>query len=432
METEVFATSVPEMNALGNGICKIDGCVIFCKGAVDGDRIQARIVDSRKNYKIAEVTSCDVPSPFRCNPACPAFGTCGGCTLQHITYAHELDVKKASIETALRRAGLGIVKVEEIFSASPLRYRNKGVYHFAKDGKVSFLQEASHQYVPVSDCLLCPESFSKIAGDTETFFAGKSIQPSYLYLRTNSAASQLCVVLGIEKGVAKDALKAYASYIREKHPEIIGVLAGSGSHPEERGAKLDCLWGQDYISESFLGLTLKISASSFFQVNTAAAQLLCQKAVDLLNPAPGEYGIDLYCGTGIFGMAIAKLHPKVYVTGVEINPAAVADAKENATANGLSNVGFFCGDSGDFAKSTYGSIDFALIDPPRAGCSDKMLQALCKLQPRKILYISCEPGTLGRDLKKLSEKGYTLSHIVACDLFPRTKHVETAALLTRK
>ena len=130
-------------------------------------------------------------------------------------------------------------------------------------------------------------------------------------------------------------------------------------------------------------------------------------------------------------MAIAKLHSDVFVTGVEINKNAVADAKENAVANGLSNVGFFCGDSADFAKNTYGSIDFALIDPPRAGCSDKMVQALCKLKPKKIVYVSCDPGTLGRDLKKLLEKDYKLEKVAACDMFPRTKHVEAVALLTK-
>ncbi|MBS5724992.1 MAG: 23S rRNA (uracil(1939)-C(5))-methyltransferase RlmD [Clostridiales bacterium] len=432
METEIFSAYVPEMNSLGNGICKLDGCVVFCMGAVDGDRVQARIVDSRKNYKIAAVVSCDVPSPFRCDPACPAFGTCGGCTLQHITYAHELEVKKASVEAALRRAGLGTVNVEEILSADHMRYRNKAVYHFSEDSKISFLQESSNQYVPVSDCLLCPEVFSEIARDTESFFTGKSAVPSYLYIRADRTLSQLCVVLGVEGNSARDEAEEYATYIREKHPEIVGVLTGGGKHPEEKGTKLEILWGRDYIEESFLGLTLKITASSFFQVNTAAAELLCRRAVELLNPAEGEYGVDLYCGTGIFGMAIAKQHPDVYVTGVEINAGAVADAKANAAVNGLSNVGFFCGDSADFAKSTYGSIDFALIDPPRAGCSDKMLQALCKLRPGKILYVSCEPGTLGRDLKKLSEKGYGLDHIVACDLFPRTKHVECVALMSRK
>lgn len=432
METGLFSAYVPEMNTLGNGICKLDGCVVFCIGAVDGDRVQARIVDNRKNYKIAEVVSCDVPSPFRCAPACPVFGTCGGCTLQHITYAHELEVKKASVEAALRRAGLGTVNVEEILSADHMRYRNKAVYHFSRDGRVSFLQESSNQYVPVSDCLLCPVVFSEIAKDTESFFTGKRTVPSYLYIRADRTLSQLCVVLGVERKSESAEVEEYAAYIRKKYLEIVGVLVGSGKHPEEKGTKLELLWGRDYIEESFLGLTLKITASSFFQVNTAAAELLCRRAVELLNPAEGEYGVDLYCGTGIFGMAIANQHPDVYVTGVEINAGAVADAKANAAANGLSNVGFFCGDSADFAKSTYGSIDFALIDPPRAGCSDKMLQALCKLRPEKILYVSCEPGTLGRDLKKLSERGYGLNHIVACDLFPRTKHVETVVLLSRK
>ncbi len=433
METEVFSAQVPEMNTLGNGICKQDGCVIFCMGAVDGDQIQAQIVEQRKNYKIAKVVSCDAPSPYRCAPECSVFGSCGGCTLRHITYEHEVEIKKASIEAALRRSGLGEVAVEEIICGDAERYRNKAVYHFSRDRKIAYFQGASDQYVPISDCLLCPSLFSEIAKETETFFAGTEMVPAYLYIRGNQALSQLCIVLGLgaEKQAVCAEIEEYVAYIRAKYPSVVGILTGHCMHPEERGEALQLLWGRDYIEESFLGLTLKITASSFFQVNTAAAQLLCQKAVDFLHPAAGDYGVDLYCGTGIFGMTVAKLYPDVYITGVEINASAVADAKENAAANGLSNMGFFCGDSADFAKSTYGSIDFALIDPPRSGCSDKMIQALCKLKPQKIVYISCDPGTLGRDLKKLVEKGYILERVAACDLFPRTKHVETVVLLSR-
>lgn len=431
MKTEVFSAYVPEMNTLGNGICKQEGCVVFCVGAVDGDQIQAQIVEQRKNYKIAKIVSCDEPSPHRCVPECPAFGSCGGCTLRHITYEHEVEIKKASVEAALRRFGLGKVVVEEIICGDADRYRNKAVYHFSRDRKIAYFQGASDQYVPVSDCLLCPSLFTEIAKETEVFFAGRETELAYLYIRGNQALSQLCIVLGSEKQPIHADMEAYVAYIREKYPSIVGVLIGHGMHPEKKGEVLQLLWGKDYIEESFLGLTLKITASSFFQVNTAAAQMLCQKAVDFLHPASGDYGVDLYCGTGIFGMAVAKLYPDVYITGVEINASAVADAKENAAANGLSNVGFFCGDSADFAKSTYGSIDFALIDPPRSGCSDKMIQALCKLKPQKVVYISCDPGTLGRDLKKLVEKGYILERVAACDLFPRTKHVETVVLLSR-
>jgi len=431
LESEVFSADVSEMNTLGNGIFKQDGCVIFCTGAVDGDRIHARITSKQKNYKIAEMVSCDSASAHRCEPACSAFGSCGGCTLQHITYAHEIQIKRASVEAALRRAGLGKVPVEEILSADPMRYRNKAVYHFSKDGKISFLQESSDQYVPVADCQLCPALFSEIAKDTESFFEDKKTTPVYLYIRGNRDLTQLCVVIGKGDNDDRAELEAFADSIREKYPQAVGVLVGSGKHPEEKGSKLQILKGRDYIEESFLGLSLKITASSFFQVNTAAAELLCKKAVEFINPESNEYGVDLYCGTGIFGMAIAKLHPAVFVTGVEINKNAVADAKENAAANGLSNVGFFCGDSADFAKNTYGSIDFALIDPPRAGCSDKMVQALCKLRPKKIVYVSCDPGTLGRDLKKLLDKDYKLEKVAACDLFPRTKHVEAVALLTK-
>ncbi len=430
METEVFSADVSEMNTLGNGIFKQDGCVIFCTGAVDGDRIQARITSSRKNYKIAEMVSCDSASVHRCEPACSLFGTCGGCTLQHITYDHETQIKKASVEAALRRAGLGKFPVEEILTADPVRYRNKAVYHFSEEGSISFLQEASDRYVSVADCQLCPSLFTEIARDTESFFLDKKTKPVYLYIRGNRDLNQFCVVIGKGEQSIRAELEAFAERIREKYPQAVGVLAGNGRHPEEKGANLQVIKGRDYIEESFLGLSLKVTASSFFQVNTAAAELLCRKAVEFINPVPDEYGVDLYCGTGIFGMAIAKLHPDVFVTGVEINKNAVADAKENAAANGLTNVGFFCGDSADFAKNTYGSIDFALIDPPRAGCSDKMVQALCKLKPKKIVYVSCDPGTLGRDLKKLLEKDYKLEKVAACDLFPRTKHVEAVALLS--
>lgn len=431
MESEVFSADVSEMNTLGNGIFKQDGCVIFCIGAVDGDRIHARITSSRKNYKLAEMVSCDVASSHRCEPSCPVFDSCGGCTLQHITYAHEIQIKKASVEAALRRAGLGKISVEEILTADPVRYRNKAVYHFSGNGKISFLQESSDQYVSVTDCQLCPPLFSEIAKTAESFFKDKKTNPAYLYIRGNRDLTQLCVVIGKGENADRAELEVFADGIREKYPQAVGVLVGSGKHPEENGSDLQILKGRDFIEELFLGLSLKITASSFFQVNTAAAELLCKKAVEFINPGPNEYGVDLYCGTGIFGMAIAKLHSDVFVTGVEINKNAVADAKENAVANGLSNVGFFCGDSADFAKNTYGSIDFALIDPPRAGCSDKMVQALCKLKPKKIVYVSCDPGTLGRDLKKLLDKDYKLEKVAACDMFPRTKHVEAVALLTK-
>lgn len=282
METEVFSADVSEMNTLGNGIFKQDGCVIFCTGAVDGDQIHARITSSRKNYKIAEMVSCDSASVHRCEPACSLFGTCGGCTLQHITYAHETQIKKASVEAALRRAGLGKVSVEEILTADPVRYRNKAVYHFSEDGNISFLQESSDRYVPVTDCQLCPLLFAEIAKDTEAFFVDKKTNPVYLYIRGNRDLTQLCVVIG--KGEDSDSaeLEAFANSIREKYPQAVGVLAGSGKHPEEKGAKLQIIKGRDYIEESFLGLSLKITASSFFQVNTAAAELLCKKAVEFI------------------------------------------------------------------------------------------------------------------------------------------------------
>ena len=211
----------------------------------------------------------------------------------------------------------------------------------------------------------------------------------------------------------------------------MGVLTKSGEHPED-GTDPELILGKDHIEEDFLGLKLKVSPSSFFQVNHDVAEKLCAKVAEFALSGEGSFGADLYCGTGIIGMTVAALHPESFVTGVEINEAAVLDAKENAKRNGLSNIGFFRGDSADFAKSTYGSIDFITIDPPRAGCSEKMIKELLRIKPQRLVYVSCDPQTLSRDLKKLTETKYEITEVCAADLFPRTKHVETVVLLTRK
>lgn len=428
MKDEILKLKTEDMNTLGNGIAKADGCVVFCLGAADGEAVTVRICEEKKNYKTAELVTVDESSPHRQEPDCPVFGKCGGCTLRHITYAHETEVKTASVKAALRRAGFGDVSISGIVTGTAERYRNKAVFRFDGDA-FGFSAEHSNELIPVSDCLLCPSLFSDIAGFTAKYFADEPL--NYLYLRQNGDGSEIICVIGTDnENKNKEKFEKYAEELTEKFPGVCGVLIKSGMHPED-GGESRLIRGKKEISTSFLSMKLSVSPDSFFQVNHAMAQKLCEKAAKYACPDGGGYGADLYCGTGIIGLSVASLYPDANITGVEINEAAVRDAKKNAVANGLSNIGFFCGDSADFAKSIYGSLDFITIDPPRAGCSDKMIKELLRIAPERLVYVSCDPSTLARDLKKLCENKYRIKEVSVFDLFPRTKHVETVCLLSK-
>lgn len=422
---KIFTAEITEMNLMGNGIVKIDGCVVFVLGAVDGDTVTAEIIEEKKNYKTARIISVDRPSPHRTSPDCPVYSQCGGCSLRHIDYSHEAEIKRLGVESALRRGGLGEIPVSEILTAAPDRYRNKAVFRFNGEG-FGFSCEKSDDIVSTEDCLICPEVFSSIAEFAAEFFKGTL--PSYLYLRKSSLGEISCVV-GRKKDEPLD-LSSFADNVMKKFPSVVGVLTKTGAHPENR-EDAQLIAGRETINEDFLEMKLSVSPDSFFQVNHAAAEALCRKVCEFAAPTGNEYGIDMYCGTGIIGLSVAALCPGAFVTGVEINPAAIENAKANAQANSLTNIGFFCSDSAEFAKQIYGSADFITIDPPRAGCSELMIKQLLRLKPSRLVYVSCDPSSLARDLKKLTEKKYSVEKVCAVDLFPRTKHVETVCLLSR-
>lgn len=428
--SEIFKAEISEMNMLGNGITKKDGCVIFCLGAVDGDVVEAEVTQVKKNYKIAKVLNIEKPSPYRVGNTCPHYESCGACHLRHISYEHELEIKAQSVENALRRGGLGEIEVDEIICGDDSCYRNKVVFHFSEDGSLGYMNDGGKRFTPITNCDICPDSFIKIANFAKEKLSDIASDLTYLFIRTNHNESEFNVVIGIKDG-KKAELNDFASELAESFPAITGVLCGYGEHPEENN-NFKTIYGVPYVNTEFCGLDIKVSAASFFQVNYAAAEQLCLKAAQLASPEIGEFGADLYCGTGTMGLVCAAVYRASFITGVEINEKAVADAKENAANNELSNLGYYCGDSADFVKSSYGSIDFAIIDPPRSGCSDKMIKELTRLSPKRIIYVSCSPDTLARDVKKLTENGYSIGETVVCDLFPRTKHVETVALLSRK
>lgn len=430
---DIIELDITETNALGNGVGKIDGFVVFCLGAVGGDRVRCRVLTVKKNYATAEILEILTASPDRTEPDCASYPECGGCTLRHIDYECEKKAKRASVEAALRRAGIRGVNVSETVSCSPERYRNKAVFSFGDGLLPGFKRAADEQVVSCEDCLICPGIFTECARFTGEFIKSKypGKTPEYLYLRINSSYDEMTAVLGLGELTCVEA-GDWAEAFSEAFPVCVGIMASDGTHPEDKNTVYRILYGREYINESFLSLKLRVSAHSFFQVNSRAAQLLCKKAALLAAPGDGEFGVDLYCGTGVIGMAVASENPSCFVTGVEINANAVKDAKMNAEANRLSNIGFYCKDSAEFAKSTYGQVDFATIDPPRSGCSDRMIKELLRLSPKRLVYVSCDPQTLARDAAVLVSAGYTVESAEPYDLFARTKHVETLMLLTKK
>ena len=303
-----FTAKIDEMNLMGNGITKLDGCVVFCLGAVDGDTVTAEITQEKKNFKIANVLSVDEPSPHRCAPDCPQFDICGGCDLRHITYDHETDVKKAGVEAALRKVGKGEIKVTELLHAEPDGYRNKAVLRFS-DSVCGFSEAKSDKIVSCGDCKIIPSVFTKIGSFTLEYFGDDVSAVTYLFLRKNSLETEISAVLGTRDKYSYLDIEGYAEALTERFPAVVGVLTKSGEHPED-GTDPELILCKDHIEEDFLGLKLKVSPSSFFQVNHDVAEKLCAKVAEFALSGEGSFGADLYCGTGIIGMTVAALHPE--------------------------------------------------------------------------------------------------------------------------
>ena len=415
---------------LSSGVARIDGAVVFTDGAVEGDTVLVTITDVKKNFAKAKLSELISQSKYRRIPDCPVFEKCGGCSFRHIDYEYEKQVKKRAVEAAFRRASLSAVPVRDIISAGCDRYRNKAVLHYDSDGSLGYYEASSKSSVfPIDyDCKLHPEFYAKILAFVFDFFADKPQKPTYIYIRSSKDKS--VVTVGTENGRITDELKAFASAISHEDFSPDGIFAGSGNSPED--GELRYIYGNRSLCFEFCGLSVNVSPSSFFQVNLKAAEMLAYKVIEYAKPQRGDLIADLYCGTGILGMAIAKNTPDAKIIGVEINDDAVKNAKENAVVNGLHNISFFTGDSKDFASHLgNGSLAVAVIDPPRKGCSPETLEELVRLSPERIVYVSCNPATLARDLSVLAASGYSALEATPVDMFPKTGHVETVVLLSK-
>lgn len=431
----------------GSGVARVNGLVVFVKGALRGETCEIRLLKVRKTMAFARVERVIVPSPMRQAPTCPHFGVCGGCAFWHMEYREELEIKRLHVEDTLKRIGGLSLPVPSILGAEAiLHYRNKTQYPVSSGAggvKIGFYRARSHDVKPIDRCLIVNDAANAAAGAVRLWMTEYDI-PAYaeetgdglvrhVFVRTNSLSQALiCLVVNGERLPHEDAL---ISLLRSACPSCAGILLSINRSPGNviLGKRFKTLWGQDYLTDELFGLRFQLSVPSFYQVNRAQTLRLYETAIKYAGLTGRETVLDLYCGIGTIALCMARRAGRVL--GVEIVPEAINDAKENAARNGIQNASFYCGDAGTAANALQAeglTPDIVVVDPPRKGLSQSVIDEITALSPQKLVYVSCDPATLARDLKLLTQRGFAAKEATAVDMFPRTAHVETVVLLSQQ
>ena len=443
-ENNIYTGTVEGYSSEGLGIVRLDGAVVFVPGTVRGEEIDLRVTKVMKTCAAGEVVKLRKASPERAKPECPHFGLCGGCDFQHMSYTEELWAKRQRVQDALTRLGGTDLRVEEILGAKdPTHYRNKSQYPVGADGTIGFYKARSHQVVGVERCLIQSELSDKTAkavGDWMRRYkisayderTGKGLV-RHIYVRVNRKGESLCCVVANGKQLPREP--ELVAFVRAAAPRTVGVVLNSNTKKGNviLGDKYRTLWGQDFLMDTLCGLQFKLSVPSFYQVNRDQAEVLYGKALEFAGLTGEETVLDLYCGTGTITLCMAAKARQVI--GAEIVAPAIADARENAARNGIENAEFFCGDAADIAaKLEQDGLrpDVITVDPPRKGLSPEVIASVAAMGPERVVYVSCDPATLGRDVKIFAELGYNAARVCAVDMFPGTRHVECVVQLCRK
>ena len=439
----IYTAVIDGYSSEGLGIARVNGAVVFVPHAVRGEEIDLRITKVMKTSCAGEIVKIHNPSPERMEPECPYAGKCGGCAYRHLTYPEELWAKRQRVQDALTRIGGLDLTVEEILGAkNPEHYRNKSQYPVGADGSIGFFQARTHKVVPIRRCLIQTEATDrtaqavgewmrryKISAYDET--TGKGLV-RHVCVRVNRKGESLCCVVVNGNKVPREP--ELAAYVTAAVPHTVGVLLNSNTRRGNvvLGDKYRTLFGRNYLMDTLCGLEFKLSMPSFYQVNRDQAEVLYGKALEFAGLTGNETVLDLYCGIGTITLCLAKAAKRVI--GAEIVPPAIRDAKENALRNHIENAEFFCGDAADIAAKLESDglrPDVVTVDPPRKGLAPEVIASVAAMGPEKVVYVSCDPATLGRDVKIFREFGYEAKRAAAVDMFPGTAHVETVVLLSK-
>ena len=447
---DLIEVTIEDLSEEGTGIGKFEGMTFFIKDAVIGDRVRAKIMKMKKNYGFARLMEVLTPSPDRVEPLCPVARQCGGCQIQAMSYEAQLAFKTRKVESNLKRIG----KFEEIPMESiigmedPFHYRNKAQFPFGKnrDGKIitGFYAGRTHSIIENTSCHLGKEVNEEILEKILAWMNAFHVEPyneatgkglmrhSLIRCGFRTGEIMVCLVINGRKIPGEEALV-------DSLKIIPGMTSISLNVNKEKtnvilGREVINLWGRPYIEDYIGEVKYQISPLSFFQVNPVQTERLYGKALEYAGLTGEETVWDLYCGIGTISLFLARKARKVY--GVEIIPDAIEDARRNASLNGFTNTEFYVGKAEEVLPEKYEKegvrADVIVVDPPRKGCDETLLSTMVKMQPERIVYVSCDSATLARDLRYLCDNGYELKRVCPADMFPQTVHVETVVLLSHK
>lgn len=447
-KNDIIELEITGFSSEGSGVGHYDGQAVFVTGAAPGDIVDCIIIKAKKNYAIGKLRSILKASKDRIIPDCPAFPRCGGCQYRHISYDAEIRIKTQKVKDAFSRIGhLDTVPEDAVKADNPDRYRNKAQYPVeTANGRLltGFYAPFSHRVIDCKNCLLQPAEFSDIL-KTVAKWSEKYKIPAYdekthkgllrhIYIRKGFSTGEImvCLIINGDRIYKKDEL---ISALTKANKNIKTVLLNHNTEDTNviMGKTETVLYGKGFIEDILCGKRFRISPLSFYQINRTQAEKLYEKAAEFAITPDTKVLLDMYCGAGTIGLTMADKVEKLI--GVEIVPEAIADAGINAKINGISNARFICADAKEAAatlKEEGISPDTVILDPPRKGCDAELLNTVCEMNPERIVYVSCDPATLARDLAILEDKGYKTQKAIPYDLFPRTVHIETVALLIRK
>lgn len=444
-KNDLFEIEIDDIDINGNGVGKKDGFCYFVTGALPGEKVRARATKINNNYGFAIVDETLSASPMRIEPPCRYYKKCGGCTLQHLSYAAQLEWKTSHVQNCLRRIGGLDVPVSFTLPAmGEYRYRNKAAFPLGMDEllKIGFYSARSHVLVDIDDCLIQNKDVALLVSQLKTWIVHNKI--SIFNEKTGKGLLRHAVVRTVKNGdmmltlcINGDDIPFRAELISKFQymlPRLKSIMLSINKHKDNSilGDRLQPVYGRDYITEEILGLDFKIGPHSFLQVNSAATEKLYFTLFELLHLSRKDTVADLYCGAGTITLPAAQRAKFVY--GIEIVPEAVKNARDNANLNGIENVEFIAGDVQKELKGVIqkaGKLDAIILDPPRKGLEEDVIKSCAATGAQKIGYVSCNPSTLARDLASFAKLGYQVKAVQPVDMFPQTTHCEVVTVLER-
>lgn len=447
-KNQIYEVDIIDNGFKGEGIAKIDGFTVFISNAIKGERVRIKILKVLSSHAFAKIEEILKKSPDREMEDCSTYLQCGGCAMRHMTYKKSLEIKETAVKSTLKKQGIDSEVKNIIGMENPYFYRNKLQYPIGKDKNgipvMGVFAERTHRIISTQKCYIQNTKIQEIANDIFKFIKENNIpvydeekltgQIRHLVLRIGIKTNEVMVIIVSNTSViAKE--KELVEFITKNYSDVKTVVKNINNKNTNviLGDKNEVLFGKGYIYDELLEMKFKISPMSFYQVNPYQTEKLYSKAIEYADLHGTETVLDLYCGIGTIGICASRNVSKLY--GVETIPEAIEDAKKNAEENNVKNVEFFVGDVEkflpEFIRKNKINIDVVFVDPPRKGCDRVALETIIKIKPKKIVYVSCNPATLARDLKIL-EKIYNIEAITPVDMFPFTTHVECVVAMILK